>query len=178
MKRSIVLLCLVLLAAGCTRTRYTCQHALRQQLPILGHRNWIVVADMAYPYHSRQGITTIFTGEKQLDSVRAVLEEVRRAPHVRATVYTDAELPSVDENQAPGITAFRKELAALLKGETVKTLPHEEIIARVDEAAKTYRVLVIKTRAMLPYTTVFVELDCGYWSPEAEQRLRGTLKAK
>jgi hypothetical protein len=29
----------------------------------------------------------------------------------------------------------------------------------------------------LPYTSVFLQLDCGYWSPEAEKRLRTTMGA-
>jgi hypothetical protein len=32
------------------------------------------------------------------------------------------------------------------------------------------------TNLTLPYTSVFLELDCGYWSPEAEQRLRDAIK--
>jgi len=32
---------------------------LHRQLPLYGHRNWIVVADSAYPAQSRPGIETI-----------------------------------------------------------------------------------------------------------------------
>lgn len=40
-------------------------------------------------------------------------------------------------------------------------------------------ILVIKTDMTVPYTSVFVQLDCGYWSPEKEARLRRALeKAK
>jgi len=38
-------------------------------------------------------------------------------------------------------------------------------------------VLVIKTPLALPYTSVFVQLDCGYWTPEAEQQLRRAMPA-
>jgi hypothetical protein len=30
----------------------------------------------------------------------------------------------------------------------------------------------------LPYTSVFLELDCGYWNAEKEQRLRSALESK
>jgi hypothetical protein len=30
---------------------------------------------------------------------------------------------------------------------------------------------------VLPYTSVFIQLDCGYWSAEAEQRLRAAFSA-
>ncbi len=52
---------------------------------------------------------------------------------------------------------------------------HEQIIARLDQAAQVFRVLIIKTDLTIPYTTVFFELDCGYWSAEAEQRLRQAI---
>ena len=45
---------------------------LAQSLPVLGHRNFIVIADSAYPLQSNPGIKTIYTGEKQIDVVKAV----------------------------------------------------------------------------------------------------------
>jgi len=34
---------------------------------------------------------------------------------------------------------------------------------------------MIKTNLSLPYTSVFIWLDCGYWSDEAEKRLRASF---
>lgn len=150
------------------------QH-LSGELQRFGHRNWIVVADSAYPCQSRQGIETVAVGGDQIEAVRAVLEAVDRAAHVRAVVYLDEELPSVAEADAPGVLAYRDALDKLLEGRNVRALPHEAIIARLDEAAKTFNVLIIKTNMTLPYTSVFLELDCGYWSGEAEARLRKAL---
>ena len=78
---------------------------LAQRLPVMGHRNLIVVADSAYPEQSSPGIRTIHTGERQLDAVAAVLDAVAAAPHVQAKVYVDAELADVPERHAPGIEA-------------------------------------------------------------------------
>ncbi len=50
-------------------------------------------------------------------------------------------------------------------------------MAKLNEAARLYDVLVIKTNLTIPYTSVFLELDCGYWAPEAEQRLRRAMAA-
>jgi hypothetical protein len=36
---------------------------LTKQLPLLGHRNFIVIADSAYPMQSNPGIKTIYTSE-------------------------------------------------------------------------------------------------------------------
>ena len=149
---------------------------LAEELPLLGHRNWIVVADSAYPAQTRPGIETIYAGGDHLEAVQAVLEAVDAAKHVNAVPMIDAELAAVAEADAPGVEALRKELRELLKGRPVQTMPHEDIIRQLDEAARLFRVLVIKTDLTVPYTSVFVELDCGYWSPEKEARLRRALE--
>lgn len=53
---------------------------------------------------------------------------------------------------------------------------HEEIIRRLDETAKLYNILIIKTDFTVPYTTVFFQLDCAYWGPEDEADLREQMK--
>jgi hypothetical protein len=148
---------------------------LARDLPLMGHRNWIVIADAAYPLQSGAGVDTIDTGEGPLLVVKAVLDALAKSRHVRPVVHLDAELPFVPEEDARGITAYRGRLRALLKGRAVTPLPHEELIGKLDRAGKTFRVLVLKTNLTLPYTSVFIQLDCGYWSPEAEKRLRDAM---
>jgi len=149
---------------------------LDQQLPLLGHRNWIVVVDAAYPWQTAAGVETVWTAASQTEVVRAVLDTVSKAPHVRPVIYTDAELKAVPEARAKGVEAYREELAKILAGREISVLPHEQIISKLDEAGKTFHVLVLKTRMTIPYTSVFLQLDCGYWSAEAEHELRETLK--
>jgi len=164
-------------AVGCAATsRSNWQRRLADQLPVLGHRNWIVVADSAYPAQSRPGIETIATNADHLKVVKSVLEAVDKAPHVRPTVYLDAEMKYVAEASAPGIDAYRKTLYPLLDKHPVKSIPHEQLIAKLDQAARTFTILILKTDFTLPYTSVFIELDCGYWSTEAEQELRRNIK--
>jgi len=153
------------------------QEKLEEQLPLLGHRNWIVVADAAYPWQTAPGVETICTNAAQIDVVKAVIEAVDGAPHVRPIVYIDAELSCLLEEDAPGINGYRGELIHALVGRAVRELPHEEIIAKLDAAGRAFHILLLKTTLTLPYTSVFLELDCGYWSPEAEQRLRAAFKA-
>ena len=143
---------------------------------LYGHRNWIVIADSAYPAQSRGGIETIATDASQIEVVREVLATLDGMKHVRPIVYTDAELAHVPDKDAPGISDYRKELAAILGNRPVQVIPHEKIIAKLDEAGVTFRVLILKTNLALPYTSVFLQLDCGYWSADAEKRLRVALK--
>ena len=145
---------------------------LSEELPLMGHRNWIAVVDSAYPLQTSAGIETVETNAEQLDVVRAVLDELGKSKHVRPVIFTDAELKMVPEEDAGGVTAYRHMLDALLQGKAVQSLPHEEIIGKLDEAGETFHVLVLKTKMTIPYTSVFLRLDCRYWSDEQEKRLR------
>jgi L-fucose mutarotase/ribose pyranase (RbsD/FucU family) len=151
------------------------ERKLAALLQLFGHRNWIVVADSAYPAQSSPGIETIVAGEDQVHVVRRVLDAIHASLHVRANVYLDRELEFVDESDAPGVGEFKQHLDAVLYGSTVSRIPHEQIIHRLDESAKLFRVLIIKTEMTIPYTSVFFELDCGYWNAEGEERLRQAM---
>jgi hypothetical protein len=84
----------------------------------------------------------------------------------------DAELPFVGDADAPGASAYRSDVAQALRNYKIESLPHEKIISTIDEAGKTFHVLVLKTNMTIPYTSVFIRLDCKYWSADQEQRLR------
>ena len=149
---------------------------LQKELPLLGHRNWIVVADAAYPLQTAPGIKTIYVEEDQLEVVKGVIAELAKTKHVKPTIYTDAELKHVAETNAPGISAYRDGLGKVLTNQPVQVLPHEQIIAKLDEAGKTFKVLLIKTPLTKPYTSVFFQLECGYWNAESEKQLRDAMK--
>ena len=75
---------------------------LQRRLPLFGHRNWIVIADAAYPHQSAAGITTVVADGDLLAVAERVLSLIQQTKHIRATVYTDRELKFVDEHDAPG----------------------------------------------------------------------------
>ena len=151
------------------------ERQLSALLPLFGHRNWIVVADSAYPAQSKPGIETIAAGEDQIHVVRKVLEAITACSHIRANVYVDKELGFVKENDAPGIADYKQQLHEALHGSSAEHLEHDRIIARLDQSAQVFRILVIKTNMTIPYTSVFFELDSGYWNAEAEERLRQAM---
>jgi hypothetical protein len=151
------------------------ERRLEGSLALFGHRNWIVVADAAYPAQASAGIETIGTGADHVHVLRKVVGAIAATKHVRATVYLDEELRFVIESDAPGIVNYRQQLELLLAGSAVSYLPHGEIIEKVDKSAQKFRILILKTELTIPYTSVFFELDCGYWNREAEVRLREAI---
>jgi hypothetical protein len=148
---------------------------MNQELQLMGHRNWIAVVDSAYPLQTSAGIETVETNDNQLEVVKMVLAQIAKSEHVRPVVFTDAELKLVPESDANGVTAYREALATVLGKTEAQSLPHEEIISKLDEAGKTFHILVLKTRMTIPYTSVFVRLECGYWTADAEKRLRAAM---
>jgi len=170
------ILALISLLGCLTVTAEDWKQKLQKELPMLGHRNWIVVADSAYPLQTAPGIETIHVSADQLEVVKGVLAELAKTKHVKPTVFTDAELNFVAETNAPGISKYREGLSRVLTNQPVQVLPHDHIIAKLDEAGKTFKVLLIKTPLTKPYTSVFFQLECGYWNAESEAALRKAMK--
>lgn len=152
------------------------ERQLIRRLPLFGHRNWIVIADSAFPSQSNPGICTVASGSDQATVVARVLHLVATTRHLKVRVYLDEELEFVSERDATGISTYRKQIAVLLRPIETIDLPHDDMIRRLDQAAKAFSILVIKTKMALPYTSVFLELDCGYWSSAAEERLRSSMR--
>jgi hypothetical protein len=154
------------------------QTRLAHVLPLMGHRNWIMIVDSAYPLQSSAGVETLETNTDQMEVIRKVLGAIDSSVHVRPIVYMDAELPFLPEKDAPGVTAYREAIKTALAGQNITSLPHEQIIAKVDEVGKTFHIVVLKTTMTVPYTSVFLQLNCKYWSDDAEAQLRKTMNAK
>jgi hypothetical protein len=162
---------------GSHPANFAWKERLNEVLRLFGHRNWIVVADSAYPMQSNPGIETIVAGGDQIAVIDHVVAAIAECRHVRANVYADKELAYVAESDAPGVLDYFRNLEAVLSGANISYLPHEQIIHRLDQSAQLFRILLIKTDMSIPYTSIFFELDCGYWNAEAEQRLRKALSA-
>jgi len=149
---------------------------VQQTLKQFGHRNWIVVADGAYPEQSNSAIKTITVDADQLEVVSYVNEIIKKATHVDANIFIDKEMAFVSEEDAKGIESYRTNLNKLLEGKPSKTMLHEDIIRELDASAKLFNILIIKTDLAIPYTSVFFQLECGYWNAEAENKLRNLIE--
>lgn len=154
----------------------TWKEELRKQLPLMGHRNWILVVDKAFPLQTAPGMEYMYVDEPLLEVFKQVMDEIKSETHIKPIVYNDKELSFIDQADSPGIVDYRRHLDQLLKGLTVQTLLHDSVFKQLDDASKLFKVLVIKTNETLAYSSVFVELDCKYWDGAKETKLRKSMQ--
>ena len=121
------------------------QKLVSERLPQFGHRNWIVIADSAYPAPSAPGIELVISDADQMTVLRGVMGILSHAKHVKPVAYVDQELEFLEERDAPGIDLYRQQLNAMLMGNPPQPLPHIQLIEKLDQVSHLFRVLVIKT---------------------------------
>jgi D-ribose pyranose/furanose isomerase RbsD len=185
MKRMIYItgLFLLLISSTCTNqsrqneTSRNWENTLNDNLPLLGHRNWILVVDKAFPLQTGEGIEIVYTGEKLLPVLSHVLSAVESSNHVKPIVYTDKELEFLNDNMVEGIEKYRESLKGILPGQT-KSMLHDSVFTKIKKSSELFRVLVLKTDQVMPYTSVFIELGCQYWPAEKEKHLRSEMSEK
>lgn len=147
-------------------------------LPILGHRNWIIIVDKAFPEQISTGMVIINTNERLVPVLKYLLQQINASTHVRPIIYQDKELSFITEQQAPGVTQFIIDRQQLFNGQPVQAILHDSVFTKLDIAAKLFKVIVLKTTETIPYTSVFLQLDCAYWSSEKEKELRSKMEGR
>jgi hypothetical protein len=160
-----------------TRPTEGWQAKIKQELPLLGHRNWILIVDSAYPLQTSPGVETIETGATLPEILQEVLRDLDGSIHIRPIIYMDSELPYLTDDDAAGVISYRREIQTILGNRPVNQLPHEQLLRKIDKAGKAFNILVLKTTLTIPYTSVFLRLDCRYWSTASEEKLRKKMKA-
>jgi hypothetical protein len=135
------------------------------------------VVDSAYPLQVSPGLETVETNVSQIEFTQCVLGAIGKSIHVRPNIFMDSELPFVPEEAAPGVARYRSEIGTLLDGYKVQSELHEKLLSDVDRAGKVSHILILKTNLAIPYTSVFLQLDCKYWDAEAEKRMRARMAA-
>ena len=166
---------LVLAGCGYMQPRDSWRDALAMQTGRLGYRNWIVIAEASFPAHSRAGVRQINSNEEIPAVVDEVLRTLERTEHVTPRVYVARELRAVENDYAPGIDEFRKQLQASMHAHETTELEQQSLLTLMEDTTKSFDVLVIRTTTALPYTSVFMELQPGYWNSDSESRLREQL---
>jgi hypothetical protein len=125
-----------------------------------------------------QGIETIVADEEQTTVLARAFAILQESPHIKPIIHTDAEMKFVPEEDAPGISSYREQLGGIFKDHDVRALPHEEIISKLDDVGEKFRVLLIKATMRIPYSSVFLELECGYWNSHSEKQLREAMRCQ
>ena len=169
--------CLALLFYAFPASAQSWQSRLDGELSLMGHRNWILIVDSAYPQQVGAGIETIETDADQIEVVRQVLAGIKKSIHVRPLIFMDAELAFVPDRKAPGVSDYRAQIASLLHDYEVKPRLHQALIDDVAKDGALYHVLILKTRLAIPYTSVFIHLDCKYWGAQDERELREAMSS-
>ena len=139
MKKTLLatLFCTMICLGADTNSNW--QAVLAERLPAYGHRNWIVIADSAYPAQARDGIETIVADANQVHVLEVVLAALAKSRHVTPIIHTDQELKYLDDEQAPGVGVYRDKLAALFQDKPVESEPHSTLIEKLDEVLKKVR---------------------------------------
>lgn len=149
--------------------------ALETEVHALGYRNWIVLGDQAFPVHSRRGVRTLLIDDEIPEVLHEVLEMLEKEQRVIPRIYVAHELQHVPNDSAPGIDEFRKKLERALHGHPAREMQSRSLSLLLEDSSKSFVVLVLKTDTALPYSSVFVELDSGYWDAESERELRRVM---
>jgi D-ribose pyranose/furanose isomerase RbsD len=164
----LVILTVTSCNSSCKKQKNSWKADFEQQLPLLGHRNWVLVVDKAFPLQSAAGMTVINTGEQLPIVLQEVMSNISKSTHVKPIVYTDLELKYITEDLSKGVGSLKATVFGTLKGFEVKTILHNEVFAQLDTASKLFQVVVLKTETVIPYSSVFIQLDCAYWDGNRE----------
>lgn len=148
---------------------------LKEEMPFLGHRNWILVVDKAFPLQQSEGMEYIYAGGDIATVLKQVLQMIDTSGHVTPQVFRDVEFNFVVPQIGQPAKQLDHTINALLAKREVKTLPHDSVFKKLDTESKLFKVLVIKTDQLIPYSSVFIRLDCGYWNAGKEAELRKAI---
>ena len=176
-------LCAVLLAAPCAAPAQSHEdtsgwkQVLRSRLPLYGDRNWIVVADSAFPEYSEPGIETIVVHEDLPTVLKYVAGAIASSKHLRSDVYLDRELKFVDEQDYPGVSQLRKTIHGDFAAGQISSIPHVDVLKKIADAGAMYRILFIKTTGRIPYSSVYIRLDCGYMTVAVRRKIDDAMHA-
>ena len=110
------------------------------------------------------------------EALNYVISALEQTENVRPQIYLPRELRSLENDFAPGIDELRKRLQVSLHGHETTELEQQSLLTLLEDANRSFDVLVIRTTTALPYSSVFLELKPGYWDVDSETRLREKIE--
>jgi hypothetical protein len=176
--RPALTLAAALLSVGCAdmRPENAWRGAVDHQAGQLGYRNWIVIAEASFPAQSRPGVRQVVAPVEIPEALDYVLHALEKTEDLRPRIFVTRECRSVENDFAPGIDEFRKRAQDSIHGHETTELDQQSLLTLLEDANRSYDVLVIRTRTALPYSSVFLELQPGYWDAASESRLRERIE--
>ncbi len=160
------------LGCGWSNPQQKWERVVNQEVSHLGYRNWIVIAEASFPAHSRQGVKQLVVDAEIPEVVDYVLNSIEVNQHVYPNIYLTRELRAVENDYAPGVDRLREQIQTALHGYKPTEIHQESLLTLIESANQHFNVLVIRSSTTLPYSSVFMELQPGYWDSDAEKRLR------
>ncbi|MGJ8724678.1 MAG: RbsD/FucU domain-containing protein [Roseibacillus sp.] len=151
---------------------------LVREVRALGNRNWIVIADESFPLHTRRGVRTLLVDKEIPEVLSGVIDVLESQQHVTPVFYRTRELGFVENDAAPGIDTYRANITQALRGHEIRDFQYRYLSVVLEDDSKTFAVLVIKTKTALPYSSIFIELDSGFWDQSSEKKLRSKMEAQ
>jgi hypothetical protein len=148
-----------------------------KELPLLGHRNWVLVVDKAFPMQTSPGMEVVNTNEKLLPVLDYTLHQMRSSSHVKPIIYVDKEIKFITEDAARGVNSYKAGLKKILGDETPESILHDSVFVKLDAASRLFKIFILKTNEVIPYSSVFLQLDCAYWNAASEKHLRDSMNA-
>jgi D-ribose pyranose/furanose isomerase RbsD len=167
---------LVSFGCGGVQDGHTWQAAVNRQAGQLGYRNWIIIAEASFPAHNRPGLRQVTASVGVPEALDYVLNTLEQTQNVRPQIYLTREVRSVENDFAPGIDELRKQVKDALHGHETTELDQQSLLTLTEDANRSFDVLVIRTTTALPYSSVFIELQPGYWDVDSETRLRDRIE--
>jgi len=169
---------IAMMSMGCANfgSQNSWQAAVDRQAAQLGYRNWIVIAEASYPAQNRLGLRQVVADVEIPEALDYVLHALERTENLRPRVYLTRELRSIENDFAPGIDDMRKRINGALHGHEAAELEQQSLMTLLEDTGRSFDVLVIRTRSAMPYASVFLELQPGYWDEASESRLRDRIQ--
>ncbi len=149
---------------------------VNQEILKLGNFNWIIIAEPSFSALNRRGITTITVDATSPEVLKQVFSSLESNGHVDGKIYFSKESRFLKESDTPGISFFKLKRNKAINGRKARALDHLALEMLIIEAKEKYNILLIKTNTLLPYSSVFLELESGYWDGESETALRKRMK--
>ncbi|MDA8975008.1 hypothetical protein N9192_00300 [Akkermansiaceae bacterium] len=149
---------------------------LDAELRPMGFGNWIIVSESSFPSHSGRGVRTVMVDGEIPEVIDYIVDYYDNSENVKPTFNSARELPFVENDRAPGADEYRKELKKALHGHEVREMDHRSLALLAQRNSGKFAVLVVKTKTALPYSSMFIELDTGYWDRDSEDALRDKMR--